>query len=331
MTIHTDRFIAGLPKMARPGSGSYHPELLGHANRGIAAGYSPADVFKAIREATPRGSRTVPDSEIEAAVAKAVADVKPGQRTRWNPGAFKKPAAPTLDAGKFLRGLLAGSADAEVEDLRAMSPIKLSDAAQSAQDLDVLYQPTDLLFIGDNGSAAPEDIKPAGEWRELWLDGHDLRPQIIPNPLTGQPGLCKDGKTSYRCDACVAQHRFAVVEFDLVPPALRDPRALNEPWPFDEQAKFWAGAIAAGWPVAALIHSGGKSIHAWLAVNAASAEEWARDVEQKLFGDLLVPLGVDSACKNESRLSRMPGAFRADKQAWQRLLYLNPRAGEVMS
>jgi hypothetical protein len=116
-----------------------------------------------------------------------------------------------------------------------------------------------------------------------------------------------------------------------VPPALREPGVPVRPWPFDEQARFWAGAIAAGWSVAALIHSGGKSLHAWLAVNAANVEEWERDVEQRLFPELLVPLGVDSSCRNESRLSRMPGAYRADKQQWQRLLYLNPNAGGVKS
>jgi hypothetical protein len=38
----------------------------------------------------------------------------------------------------------------------------------------------------------------------------------------------------------------------------------------------------------------------------------------------LCPLGCDPACRNESRLSRLPGHFRREKNAWQRLLYLNP-------
>ena len=322
------RFKVVLAEMPKPGSGKCHTSILGAANLGILAGFSPQDVFRAIRDSMPRGSRVVPDSEIEAAVAKGAAECKPGQRRRWNPGMFKKPAPPALDAGKVLRALLVGGADATLDDLRAMSPHLIEYGSQAVQVLDALYAPGDMLFVGDKDCS---DIRPASEWIERCLCGYPLAPQVIPNALTGQPGLCKNGKTSFRCDACVAKFKFAVAEFDKVPPALREPGVTVGPWPFDEQARFWAGAIAAGWSVAALIHSGGKSIHAWLAVDAADAQDWTLNVEQRLFPELLIPLGVDSNCRNESRLSRMPGAYRADKQQWQRLLYLNPNAGGVKS
>ena len=314
--------------MPAPGSGSYHTNLLRVANLGIAAGVPREELFRLIREATPRGSRVVPDTEIRAAVVRAAADIKPGQHLRWKSGTFK-PARPTLDAGKLLRSLLARGEGVTLEDLSDLSPYVIEYRSQSSLALEALYEPTDQLFIGDTGDKRA--VRPVHEWLAFFKAWHPSPSLIIPNPLSGLPGLRKDGKTSYRCDACVAKFKFAVVEFDTVPPALCDPRAQDAPWPFDEQAAFWAGAIAAGWPVAALIHSGGKSVHGWLAVNAANAEEWERDVEQKLFRDLLEPLGVDSACKNESRLSRMPGAFRIEKKKWQTLLYLNPAAGEVKS
>jgi hypothetical protein len=311
--------------MPLPGSGIYHANLLRVANYGIAAGVAPADLFKAIRAATPCGTRTVPDGEIEAAVTKAAAEIRPGQRLRWTTGTYK-PARPAFDAGKFLRGLLASGDGATVEDLRAMSPHLLEYASHAEQLLEALYAPTDVLFIGDTNRV---DIRAVHEWMDRYHDGYAFAPQIIPNPLSGQPGRKKDGGWSYRCDGCVAKFRFAVVEFDQVPPPLREPGAPVGAWPIEAQAQFWAGAIELGWPVAALIHSGGKSIHAWLTVNAVDVRDWELNVEQRLFAELLVPLGVDSTCKNESRLSRMPGAFRAEKGQWQRLLYLNPNAGGV--
>ena len=93
----------------------------------------------------------------------------------------------------------------------------------------------------------------------------------------------------------------------------------------EAQLQFWAGFTSA--PIAALVDSGGKSIHAWLWVDCKNREAWERDVEQGLFERVLIPLGCDRACANESRLSRLPGHYRAEKRAWQKLLYLNPEAG----
>ena len=89
-----------------------------------------------------------------------------------------------------------------------------------------------------------------------------------------------------------------------------------------DQLRFWGGYTAA--PIVALVDSGGKSIHAILKVDAPNREAWERDIEQGLFSRVLVPLGCDAACRNEARLSRLPGHYRAEKNAWQKLLYLDP-------
>ena len=138
--------------------------------------------------------------------------------------------------------------------------------------------------------------------------GEPCPPHIIPNPLTGREHPLPDGKLSKRGDSAVASFRFAVAEFDTVGKA--------------EQLAFWWGYRSA--PIVALIDTGGKSIHALLRVDAPSREAWERDIEQKLFARVLCPLGCDPQCQNEARLSRLPGHFRREKNAWQRLLYLNP-------
>ena len=52
-------------------------------------------------------------------------------------------------------------------------------------------------------------------------------------------------------------------------------------------------------------------------------------VEGRLFGQYLIPLGCDAACRNEARLSRMPGHFRTEKGRWQKILYLAPEGRAI--
>jgi hypothetical protein len=126
-------------------------------------------------------------------------------------------------------------------------------------------------------------------------------------------GKTRDGKKwSKRCDSCIKALLFAIAEFDN--------KSLAE------QLRFWMRMIQAGIPVAALIHSGNKSIHAWIAVYCADAAEWNAKVKRQLFAETLELFGVDPATKNPSRASRLPGARRNGGE-FQRLLYLNPQAG----
>ena len=124
--------------------------------------------------------------------------------------------------------------------------------------------------------------------------------------------MTKTGKNSYRADSCIKEFRYVVAEFDLIS--------------IQEQISFWVQLLQENLPIAAIIHSGGKSLHAWIAVNCTEREEWEREIENKLFPEYLVPLGIDGACKNESRMSRLPGHFRKDRKQYQRLMYLNPNA-----
>lgn len=63
-------------------------------------------------------------------------------------------------------------------------------------------------------------------------------------------------------------------------------------------------------PIACLVHSGSKSLHAIIRVNAANAKEYRHRVEY--LYDFLAKNGfkVDKANRNPSRLSRMPGVTR---------------------
>lgn len=69
-------------------------------------------------------------------------------------------------------------------------------------------------------------------------------------------------------------------------------------------------------PVAALVYSGGKSIHAIVKVEASNADEYRKRVQYLYNVCKKNGLEVDKQNKNPSRLSRMPGAIRRDKKQY---------------
>jgi len=110
-------------------------------------------------------------------------------------------------------------------------------------------------------------------------------------------------------DANVTAFRFALVECDAVPLELQMPLLAKLPL-----------------PIAAILTSGGRSLHAWVKVDAETLEDYRRTVARMLA--LLAKFGVDGKNKNPSRLSRLPGVQRiigAEGDGRQRLLYLNPQ------
>jgi RecA-family ATPase len=104
-------------------------------------------------------------------------------------------------------------------------------------------------------------------------------------------------------DKDVTRFRHTLIESDKLPK--------------DEQEKMLR---ASGLPIAALIDSGGASIHAWVRVDAANKEEFhAR--RERVWKALPESFPIDGANKNPSRFSRCPGGLRGE--AVQKLLALN--------
>jgi len=314
-----DRYRTKLATLPASGGGGCHPALLGVASLGVMAGVSPEGVFRDLREQV-HGTRRVPDREILDAVDKAAREHPPGMSAGNLPARMTRPPVPAFDGAGALRRIVAEGRGVSEEDISARSPVAIDwdPREDAARVIEALYRPDDVLFVGlrDCRPALGRDIRDAAEWINAFHHappGADA-PHIIPNPLTGQPGptASGDGQT-LRGDACISQYRFAVVEFDALP---RE----------DQLAFWWAVRL----PVVVLVDSGGKSVHGWVRVrDVTCAAEWGLSIEQHLFRDLLQPLGVDPACKNESRLSRLPGHQRQGTGRWQRLLYLAPEGKAV--
>ena len=297
------RFSVSL-RLCPHAGGGVHSWVMSCANLAAIAGVSPVDAERDILQAMTRPPS--PSAEVGAAVRKAYAEHKPGERFTPRSIDPAKPKPKPMTAAAFIiRG--DGATEADWFDASPLRIDWVPGPRDAATLLRVLYGPGERVFCGERYGGA-EGVRMAAEWIARFDEGRPVPPHFIPNPLTGKAHPLADGKLSRRGDSAVCKFLYAVAEFD----------GLLKP----EQLAFWWGFRSA--PITALIDSGGKSVHAILRVGCETRADWERDIEEQLFPRVLVPLGCDPQCRNEARLSRLPGHYRAEKQAWQRLLYLNP-------
>jgi hypothetical protein len=180
--------------------------------------------------------------------------------------------------------------------------------------LRALYRPSEkvLCFTDDRsqGDAVwPDDPPPAAGPRGVWYLAQPVTGAAVANPRAAQN---PDGtqKTSRRIAECVTAFRYMVLESDEAP--IRD----------------WLGFIVQmPLRIEALYTSGGRSVHALIRVDCATKEAW--DAEKSammpfLMGSLMC--GADRGTWSAVRLTRLPGCWREEKGAEQKLLYIQPEA-----
>ena len=197
----------------------------------------------------------------------------------------------------------------------------------------------------DDGQELQRKFIRLGEWAEFF---RALADRPTPPSWGGFPFLCCNGvdgglpeSGSWRSDSNVAAFRHIVIEHDALP--------LNQQIPLIR---------GLGLPVVAMVHTGGKSIHALIDLASYCGEvvvtlgRW-REVVGSLF-ECLAPYGFDTSTRNPSRLTRLPGVIRPpaaavapsvalpaiggaaapppgapDPLKWQRLLYIAGRGARA--
>jgi hypothetical protein len=305
-----DAYANALATLPASGGGGCHAALLSVANHGHRAELTAEQVFGDLRQHV-HGKRRVSDREIRDAIQKAYETALPSWPSASRP-------RPRIDGASVRQRIIQQGAGATFADLWEQSPIRMDweRHADARRFIEHLYAGDEYLFLGDDDTPGMinSSIRRASEWIDiLKTEPSPPFPKLIANPLTGQAAMTKDGKQSLRCDAAVSSHRYMVCEFD----------GLN----IEQQIAFWYACPKL--PVAAITHSGKKSLHALIRVDCLDSTEWEAEVEGKLFPEVLIPLGLDSACKNQSRLTRLPGHVRADTGQHQTLLYLAPTGRAV--
>jgi hypothetical protein len=285
-----DKFNLELLNIPAPGNGC-HPALLKVANYGILAKIEPAQLHQLIRQSIPEGGRQVPDKEIQDAIRKAQTDIKPDASGQYRYAVATRPKPVILP--RMAQALIDRAAGITELDLWEASPVRLTDDPVDDWKLIVAYmfEPFDYIFTGSKFDTAV--------YRAC-----DVLMRDEPTELIGLNPFNEGGK---RQDADVKAYRYCLAEFDELS--------------IDDQIRFWA---AVPLPVAALIFSGNKSIHCWIKIDGVSdLGGWEKTVKNALYQQRLKPLGLDTACSNTSRMSRMP-SFRRDNGNMQKLLYLDP-------
>ncbi len=236
----------------------------------------------------------------------------PQRRLVASSAAVAKPVSPAVTAERFLKGFRCGEAE-----LFGASPVAVSDDPRfdGAVLVGALYATDEMINFVTNFEAAKEKsgevkARPVGRgvtlsrdavvarFRESGSDSDKGGAWLRMNPLDGR-GVA---------DVNVTAFRFALLESDKLPVELQLSLFARLPL-----------------PVAAVISSGGRSVHAWVKVDARDVDEYRATVAGMLA--ILARFGVDGKNKNPSRLSRLPGARReigAAGDGIQHLLYLNP-------
>jgi hypothetical protein len=189
-----------------------------------------------------------------------------------------------------------------------------------------LYDKNDFLnvvtdFTIEQQKDGKQKANPQGAGKTLLRDDwmRSLRDHGAPQSEAGawiRPNPVKrhgTGKNGASCDSDVTSYRFCLLESDDLP--------------LDLQLSLWARLPL---PIAAIIDSGGRSVHAWVMLNCSTAEEYQAKVNR--IYTLLARFGLCPCNKNPSRLSRLPGAQRTIGKRGdgaQRLLYLDPEPREA--
>lgn len=260
---------------------------------------------KEIRDVITWCSRQNPTPSVGA--RKPFVMPRPANRTQ-----AEKPKAPEVAAREFLNG----STPIGTADWYERSPIKPDDGVAGAiQLLTALYEPHDHINMVVQYLMRGDKANPQGGgqtlMRDQWIDylqsgkkchGH-AGCWIRPNPCK-PTGSGKDGAIT---DADILSHRFVMIESDTLT--------------IEQQLSIYAKLRL---PLAAIIHTGGDSVHAWFKIDAQDAEEYEL-ICTRIYA-VVSPIGFDKANKNPSRLSRLPGVPRkiGGKGLPQHLCYLDP-------
>ena len=288
--------------------GGLHQYLPRITNYGVMLGLPCEQVESDTRIGNPSASAGLRRNEISEAYAFSSRNVQPMDFDKpYKPDPYAKYAS-KRNIAKTTTAKLKPSAifvEATVMDIIEASPIRLLDDPKrdGRVMLECLYHMDEFVFIGDTYSTS-ENVMTVEDWLAKDISRY---PFIMLNPLTGEYGHTSEGKESKRCEEAVKVGRYLLLEMDDTPR--------------DEQVGIAMGMIEHGYPVALIVDSGNKSLHVWLRVDCPK-EKWETDVRRDIFEAKLSEFGIDPACKNISRLSRLGGHVRGETNRRQNIYYL---------
>ncbi len=157
---------------------------------------------------------------------------------------------------------------------------------------------------------SPEDHRMAHTKQlKKWLNREELPELIVPSPMSDYEGINLEGKPSRRCNDNTGKRQFLIVEQDKTP--LADQLSIIK-------------HLAEFAPLIMVVHSGGKSYHAWFWCHSDLSEE-----ELRLFMNYAVSLGADPMTFTKCQLVRTPNATRSSNGNKQRVISFRPVLADI--
>ena len=200
-----------------------------------------------------------------------------------------------------------------LDQLCSESPIPLpsltdyeAQQAKASHLVRILQPKGTYLFCGGKYETKKECIQTRCAWASHF--NRKVPSHWLPNALTGQAGLKREGGESYRCENAIRDHKYLVYKCRLKEIGL------------EEQAALLRSKIQK-WNIRAIIYSGGENLHALLAVDCEDKKHWDSCVKKEVKSALM-SWGADKDCFSACSLSRLPGHINEDTGKLQSLVWL---------
>jgi hypothetical protein len=211
-----------------------------------------------------------------------------------------------------------------VEGLRQLSPVKWTDGSRRAdQVISALFPGNPLLCAGLDMRCV--ETRPRKGWRFVL---HKCQ-FIVPNPMSKLAGVTKAGKVgAVRTEDNTGPRRFLIIECDFKEKDGDGRDTAEAPMLRTLAAKGITVAdlcaaiilhLKRFMPLALVVHSGGKSLHAWFYVEGRPEKELEK------FMRYAVSLGADRMLWQKCQLARMPDGTR-ENGSRQAIIYFQPEA-----
>ena len=182
-------------------------------------------------------------------------------------------------------------------DFWESSPVRV-DTASSFEIVEMLFSENDLICCGKKSTF---DTNRLYDWSSSRFNFS----HICPNPNRVRYGTNMEGNLSAHCRDATGQRRYIIIESD---------NDLS----FDSKAsiiKFLQ--VEAEAFLKMIVHSAGKSLHAWFNASECEHENWR-------FINFACLLGADSRMWLPEQFARMPNAIREGTDLVQKCIYFDP-------
>jgi len=316
-TLTAPKYRARLAEL-KSDSVPWNPSLCGVIRSGRGYNLTDEEIRRDIEQNTPARVADARLKEIDRAFATCGAAPLPSTSTTRNAPPRQKIEKPFFTPSKLER--FARRCDGfDFADLKARSPIR-PHTRTPASFLHALYRPGENIVVlgnyygrGDIVTRS-EDLAPydATSLNYLRKPTEGKGAWFLSNPVDGKTIFLDrlisernpTGRT-HRAEENLTAFRYLVLESDKADPLL-----------------WLAALVQLPLPIAAVYSSGGKSIHALVRIDARDKQHFL-ELKAKVARPLVI-LGADDSAMTAVRLTRLPQCYRAEKDRWQELYFLNP-------